>query len=164
MNKLTKTILALSCVATLANAQNSMFHTDMDDEFNKMQSFITNVMSSDFKNQYFQKAYPEMDIQNKDNSYIITFNLAGIEKKDIKLLLDDNNMLTIEGEKKEQNSIKNGSFIKKEMHIGKFKRSVLLPDDIEENTLKTDFNNGILKVTIIKKALKKSNAKIIPIN
>ncbi|MEA3228001.1 MAG: Hsp20/alpha crystallin family protein [Campylobacterota bacterium] len=164
MNKLNKTVLALSLVTTLVNAQTIMFHPDINDEFNKMQNFITGVVNSDFKNQYFQKNYPQMNIQDKDNSYIITFNLAGMEKKDIKLSLEDNNMLTIEGEKREENNTNTHSFIKKEIHMGKFKRSILLPDDINIQTLKTEYNNGILKINIKKRASQKSSSKVIPIN
>ena len=163
MNKLTQTVLALSLVTTLANAQNIMFHTDIDNEFQKMQKLLTDVMNSDFKHQYFQNSYPQMNIQNKDKSYVITFNLAGMDKEDIKLSLEDNNILTIEGDKKEQKTETKNSFIKKEIHIGKFKRSVLLPDDIKIETLKTDYHNGILEITIMKKAPKKSHSKIIPI-
>ena len=164
MNRFTKTVLALSLVTTLANAQDTFFHTDMNDEFNKMQNLMTKVMNSDFKKQYFQDNYPQMNIQNKNDRYVITFNLAGMDKKDIKLSVDDDRMLTIEGTQKEQKSKDTNSFITKEIHIGEFKRTILLPDDIKLETLQTEYNNGILEVTIIKKASKKSHSKIIPIN
>jgi len=164
MNKLTKTVLALSLFATLSDAQSLIFHQDIDDEFNKMQSFISGVMNSNLQNRYFHNNYPQMNVQEKDDSYLLTFNLAGIEKKDIKLSLEENNMLTIEGKQREDKTIKSDSFIKQEMHRGKFKRSILLPDDLNIETLETEFHNGILKVMIEKKVSKKQSAKIIQIN
>jgi HSP20 family molecular chaperone IbpA len=59
--------------------------------------------------------------------------------------------------------IKKENYLRQEMFSGEFKRSVKLPKNTDAKTLKTKYENGILKVSIDKKIIKPTS-KVIPIN
>ena len=162
MEKFVKIGLSLSLVISLAQAND--FDQDFSHEFDKMQSFFNTVMNSNLKKRYFDNHYPKIDMQETTSSYTIFFNIAGVDKKDIKLTLNDNNVLKLEGHRKEVTVDKNDGYLKQEMFYGKFQRSVKLPQNINPLTLKTKYENGILKVTINKKMVTSTKEKVIPIN
>jgi HSP20 family protein len=149
---------------TVYTIQANEFDQDFNREFDKMQNFFNTVINSDIKRKYFNIQYPKIDMLETPSTHTIIFNLAGIDKKDIKLTLNDNNILKIEGEKKQKVLDTSETFTKEEIFSGKFQRSIKLPQNINPKTLKTKYENGILSVTINKKMITTSNAKIIPIN
>jgi HSP20 family protein len=164
MNRFTKALLGASLFATVVTATGFGSAQNFDAEFDRMQNFINSVMNSNVSNSYFNKAYPKMDIEDKEKSYILTFNLAGTSKDEIELSLEDNNILTIRGEKKSNTVLKKKNYVKREIFSGKFQRSITLPEDADAQTLKTEYRDGILKVMLEKKKIKKISSKIIPIN
>lgn len=108
-------------------------------------------------------SYPRTDIEDAKDKIVLKFDLAGVDKKNIKLSIDKNKILTLEGEKKESKEAKSKEFVKKEIFYGSFKKAIQLPENIDENKLQTKFENGILTVTIPKTKVKKPKAKLIPI-
>lgn len=167
MKKFLKSLVLAAGLTTAANA-NSMFQpNNMDDEFIKMQQLINSMINSSMIQQPLMAInainYPKVDIQEKDDKYIIKFELAGVDKKDIKLSLEDQ-LLVVEGEQKVQKEDKNDKFIKQEIFYGKFQRSIMLPDNIVVEKLSSKFENGILTVTIPKTKQKKPNVKVLKID
>ena len=53
-----------------------------------------------FNNDAIFKSYPKMNAFENEKQYIFKFELAGIEKKDIKVSISNQNILSISGEKK----------------------------------------------------------------
>lgn len=158
MKKFAISLLAASLMSSALSADILLANHDFDAEFNRMQNYINSIMAK-----HLQYTYPQVDIKDMKKQYVIKYNIAGIDKKDIQLSLSDSNTLTIKGERKSSKKVKNDSYVKQESFYGKFERSIQLPEDADSSTLKTDYKNGILTVTIAKKEVKK-NYKIIPIN
>ena len=92
---------------------------------------------------------PLVNIEETDNDYIITAELPGIEKKDIKITFQ-NNMLNISGEKKEEKEMDNRNFHRVERRYGKFSRSIAIPSSIELDKIDAGYKNGILTVKVPK--------------
>jgi HSP20 family protein len=92
---------------------------------------------------------PLVNIEETDNDYIITAELPGIEKKDIKITFQ-NNMLNISGEKKEEKEMDNRNFHRVERRYGKFSRSIAIPSSIELDKIDASYKNGILTVKVPK--------------
>ena len=76
--------------------------------------------------------------------------LPGVEEKDISVTLA-NGVLTIKGEKKQENEEKNESYYLTERSYGAFERSLRLPDTVDEAKVEAKFDKGVLKVTAAKK-------------
>lgn len=89
---------------------------------------------------------PTHDIIENENEYIVDFALAGFKKEDVSLNID-NNILSIEGERKANDDIK---YNRKNTFYGHFKKSFTLPENIESEKIDASFNDGILSITIPK--------------
>jgi len=163
MKKLMSSLLLSSLLAGSAFASmdgTSPYNADfarMNQYFN---SLIKSHLSSSALNNF---SYPRTDIQDAKDKIVLQFDLAGVDKKNIKLSIDDNKLLTIKGEKKEAKKVKSKDFVKKEIFYGEFQKSIQLPENIDESKLTTKFENGILTVTVPKTEVKKPKAKLIPI-
>jgi len=135
-----------------------------DEEFAKMNQYFNSLIDSHFNAARLNNiSYPRTDIEDSEKEIVLKFDLAGVPKENIKLSIDDNNILTLEGEKKNSQEEKSKDFVKREIFYGSFKKVIQLPENIEQSKLETSFKNGILTVTVPKKEIKKPKAKIIPI-
>jgi HSP20 family protein len=159
-------ILTLS-LSTILSANIQFDENNPNDEFAKMQKFVNNMMGSSFFQDGFRNlnniSYPRMDMQELDDKFVIKFELAGIDKNDIKLSLKDT-VLILEGEKKVSKDDKSKNYIKHEIFVGKFKRAIKLPRNTITNKLQNKYKNGILTVTIPKKKVSKASYRVLKIN
>lgn len=94
---------------------------------------------------------PRVDISEDDGQYLVKADIPGVAKEDIKVTVD-NNILTIQGERKQDKEEENKHFHRVERFYGSFIRSFTLPDDADSASLKAAAQEGQLTVTIPKKA------------
>ena len=72
-------------------------------------------------------------------------------------------MLTLKGQKKSERDEKKESYHLVERSYGSFERSFRLPDSIDEAQIKADFNKGVLRIIVPKRAEAVKSEKKIPI-
>lgn len=97
-----------------------------------------------------EAATPLIDIHESDSDYIVSAELPGIKKEDINVTVHDG-VLTINAESK--NEIKeenNGRVVRQERHFGNLVRSMRLGNDIQQDNVKAEYKDGLLKLTIPK--------------
>ncbi|MBN1596422.1 Hsp20/alpha crystallin family protein [candidate division FCPU426 bacterium] len=92
---------------------------------------------------------PAVEIVEKKDSYEMEVELPGVDKKDVKLKLDDN-VLTIEGEKKALQDAEGDDYKVCERCYGTFSRSFTLPYTADKNKIAAEYKNGILHLSIAK--------------
>ena len=92
---------------------------------------------------------PSVDIVEQDDKLTLAAELPGIDKNEVKISLQ-NNVLTIEGEKKQLTEIKEDDDFKTERFYGKFCRSFAMSSDIDSEKISADYSNGVLTVTLPK--------------
>lgn len=92
---------------------------------------------------------PAMDVEEKEDHFLLSMDLPGVKKEDIKIDLDDH-QLRISGERRDEHvrDTKNRHLV--ERSYGKFERSIALPSNIKYEDIEADFHDGILKVAIPK--------------
>jgi HSP20 family protein len=95
--------------------------------------------------------HPRVDISENDGQYLVKADIPGVAKEDIKITVD-NDVLTIQGERKQEQEEENKHFHRVERFYGSFIRSFTLPDDADAAALKAVAQEGQLTVTIPKKA------------
>lgn len=145
------------CMATSLNAV-SLFASNEDNHYNQIHKEIASFFNNDSfltipHHQYkinLSSSYPKMNAFENKKSYTFEFELAGIDKKDIKVTITDQNILTITGSKKELSKEEKKEIIRQEQFFGKFSRSMSLPDDINNDKIDLKYNNGILKIIVLK--------------
>lgn len=100
---------------------------------------------------------PSVDISETDSEYLIKGEIPGVKKEDVKVTIQDG-MLTIQGERKQEKEEKGKKFHRVERSYGSFMRSFRVPDDADENSVKAEFKDGMLNVTLAKSVKAKPKA------
>jgi HSP20 family protein len=120
-----------------------------DPMLNRLQRF----MGGYEKNFSFQTVdyRPRVDIfEDRDNIYL-SVELPGVTKENVNIKVNDENMLVIEGEKKQPEMKDDLEQIRCERRYGSFSRSFMLSDKIDKDSIKARFDNGVLEITLAKK-------------
>jgi HSP20 family protein len=157
----TAALLGTAATASTAAANTA---TPFDEDFARMNQYFNALIESHLTSAKLNNiGYPRMDIADSAKQIVIKFDLAGVDKKNIKLSINDDKILTLQGEKKEAKEVKSQDYVKKEIFYGSFQKQIQLPENIDESKLSTKFENGILTVTIPKTEVKKPKVKVIPI-
>ena len=97
------------------------------------------------------------DVKETDDSYEVDIDLPGFKKDEINATLEDG-YLTISAAKglDKDEKDKKGKYIRKERYAGAMSRSFYVGDGVTQNEVKAKYENGILKLSIPKKAEKKA--------
>ena len=105
---------------------------------------------------------PSIDVSETDKDMTIEAELPGVDEKNIDVTLTDN-LLTIRGEKKQEEEEKKKDYHLTERSYGSFSRSMTLPFDADPAKIKADFKDGVLTITLPKPAEAKAKVKKIAI-
>jgi HSP20 family protein len=90
---------------------------------------------------------PSVDVSENDNEYLIKVELPGVDKKDVKVSIHEG-VLTIQGERKLEREEKNRKYHRVEREYGRFARSFVLPENVDEATVSASHKEGLLNVTL----------------
>lgn len=119
---------------------------------------------------------PRIDIAEDEKKVYLYAEIPGVDKKDVKVTINDENTLHIKGKKmrddafskkaeddkeKEEETV---SFIRAERRFGEFSRSFVLPENINSDSIKATFKDGILTIELDKKEPEKPKEKEINID
>jgi HSP20 family protein len=105
---------------------------------------------------------PTLDIGASDKEYTVSVELPGVNEKEIQIELV-NDTLKIKGEKKQQKEEKERNYYRMERSYGSFQRTLSLPEDADQDDIKAVYKNGVMNITIPRKAALKTEAKQIEI-
>ena len=94
---------------------------------------------------------PPVDVYEDEQSVTLKVEVPGIDQKDIDIQLE-NNVLTVRGERKFEKEEKEENFQRVERRYGSFTRSFTLPNTIDTENVNADYDNGVLKIKMAKRA------------
>lgn len=104
---------------------------------------------------------PSVDVYETENALILSAEVPGIEENDIEIKIE-NSTLTLHGERKFEKETKEENFHRIERAYGSFHRSFTLPNYVDQDKIKAEHENGILKITMPKKKeLKPRKIKVL---
>lgn len=107
---------------------------------------------------------PRVNIMENQDGISVLVELAGVNKEDVSISVNDDNLLTIKGERKQNIENQGRNFLRREIIFGEFSRSFLLPEYLDTEKIKAKFNDGVLEIMVLKKeeiAPKEINVQII---
>ena len=90
---------------------------------------------------------PQIDVQQRDDSVVVRVDLPGTAPADVQLRIE-NRALIIEGERRDERKVDEGSIVRTERVYGRFQRVIPLPEGADEESAEARFANGVLEVTI----------------
>ena len=93
-----------------------------------------------------------MDVTENDNEYQVLAELPGVKKEEISITISGD-QVAISAEVKHEKDVKNGgAVLRAERYYGKIQRSFALGQEIDEATAQAKYNDGVLELTLPKKA------------
>lgn len=93
---------------------------------------------------------PAMDVYETDDDVVVKTALPGVKAEDIDITVTGDT-LTIKGQFKEEEDVKEENYIRRERRQGSFMRSIALPTFVDADNAEANFEDGILKLTLPKK-------------
>ena len=103
---------------------------------------------------------PAVNISETDKAYVVRADLPEVKKEDVKVT-QENGVLTIEGERRQEKREDAEKFHRVESSYGKFMRRFTLPEDGQDEAIEAHFKDGSLSVVIPKAASKRAKARQI---
>jgi HSP20 family protein len=98
---------------------------------------------------------PALDIAEDSDSVTLTAELPGMSKDDLEVSIEDG-VLTLRGEKKEEQTSEGKNFHRVERRYGRFERRIQLPQNVDTEKIEATFQDGVLKLTMPKAAAAKA--------
>lgn len=105
---------------------------------------------------------PKIELQEKDKGYVVCAEVPGIKENDINVTLQDNNLI-LEGERKSESKTEEEGFYRSEFSYGSFYRSIPLEDEVNPDSVKASYKDGILTIEMNKVKPSSHKSKKIPI-
>jgi len=136
-------------------------HKEMDrlfDEFRKMSAHPMPMGRS----WNLAQVTPRIDETEDDKAFHVKVELPGMDQEDVDITLTDG-LLTIRGEKKQEEEEKGKDFYRTERAFGTFRRSIPIPVEVDESKIDASFKKGVLNITLPKSAEAQKKVKHIAV-
>ena len=118
----------------------------IQDEINRVFENLTGKSEGD---EGLMRLLPAADIVEDNDSFIVNIELPGLKKEDLKVTVQ-NNILSINGEKKNEIDHKSKTFHRVERSYGSFYRSFELPISVDPSKVQAEFKDGVLRIELPK--------------
>lgn len=131
-------------------------------EFESLHDRLTKYFDdfSNFGINFSDNFSPRIDVSEDEKNINVVAEIPGVKKENIKITLQDN-ILTIEGEKKKESETKEKNFYRTERTFGSFKRCFTLPSEVDSEKVEAKFEDGMLNVRMKKLEHKPVKEKLI---
>ena len=88
---------------------------------------------------------PALDIYEDDGHVVVETAMPGAKAEDIDVSVTGDT-LTIKAESREEDRVKNGNYLRRELRVGSYRRSIHLPGGLETDDVDADYEDGILRL------------------
>lgn len=122
---------------------------DLNNELNNLKNLFNNFI-------------PSLNTREGDDAYYVDLDLPGVKKEDVKVEINDN-VLTVSGKRNVKEEFKNDDYYKVESKYGEFVRKIMLPENIDVDSIQAELENGVLEIVIPKLEKVKEESKKIEI-
>jgi len=90
---------------------------------------------------------PDVEVLEREGQFVVRADLPGLTKDEVKVNVADD-VLTIEGERKQAKEEKKEGYFRSERSYGAFYRAIPLPEGVKSDAIAANFKNGVLEVTM----------------
>ncbi len=90
---------------------------------------------------------PQVEVQQRNNELIVRADLPGLKRDDVTVEVDDG-VLTLSGERRQEEQEEREGFYRSERSYGSFYRAIPLPEGVKEDDISASFGDGVLEVRV----------------
>jgi len=119
--------------------------------------YMSNLFDDDFFPVFQNRtsSMPAVNIKENDKQYTLELAVPGMEKKDLKIDINEE-VLTISSESKNDTEENRNGYKRKEFSYSSFCRSFYIPDNVNRDSIEANYRDGILTVSLPKQEAEKS--------
>lgn len=118
------------------------------DEIDRLFDSPLSALTSDSQ-QFLSGWLPTIDLYEEKDHFVLKAELPGMKKEDIDISLHGD-VLTLSGERKEEETFDKAETYRAERFLGKFQRTLTLPVAVQADKVQASYKDGILSVTLPK--------------
>ena len=111
----------------------------------------------------FEKITPAVDMYDEGKELVMKADMPGVKKEDLHIDLTED-ILTISGEKKMEETVEKGGLYSCERSYGRFSRSFELPSEVDTEKITANLKDGVLEIRLAKTEKAEKETKKISIN
>jgi HSP20 family protein len=134
---------------------NTIIRWDPIHNFSSLQEQVNRLFEGTFPSRGDESTLttgsPSVDVYETENDLVIKADLPGMNDKDLDVRVE-NNLLTIRGERKFEQEVKEENYLRVERASGSFSRSFSLPNTVSTEAIKAEYKDGVLSLTLPKHA------------
>jgi HSP20 family protein len=94
---------------------------------------------------------PAVDVQDNGDNYVVLVDVPGMDANNISVTLEGDRLsISAKQSYDKEDKDSHGNVIYRERHSGSFRRSMTMPGPVKEKGMKTDYDKGVLRITIPK--------------
>lgn len=121
-------------------------------ELSRLQDEVFRAFGQEERNGAQALAFrPAVDIVEGKDAIWLKAELPGVKTEDVHIEVEKN-VLTLRGERKNEEKVEKDNFYRYERRFGQFARSFVLPENVDGNAIDAEMKDGILTVRLPKKA------------
>ena len=90
---------------------------------------------------------PEADVEQTEEATVYKFDLPGMSSDQVSVTAHDH-ILTVSGERQETHEEKHEGYLSRERAVGRFERSMSLPDNVNDESIEASFKEGVLTIKV----------------
>ena len=141
-------------------------NSDLENDFDiqEQETLISPNPKPSVKEEWLDKEESEgqlsVDVYQTKDNVIIKSTIAGVKPENIDISID-NDVVTIRGQRKEEEEIKEDDYFYQECYWGSFSRSIVLPMEVKADEVEASLKNGVL--TILLPKMKKSKSVAVKV-
>ena len=121
-------------------------HSEVNRLFDEMFGNLGRTTGRQQRTQQSQWA-PALDVVQDGGDLLIRAELPGVKREDVEITLHERE-LTISGERRAEEQREGSGYYVRERRYGSFRRSLVLPHDVEEGQISARFEDGVLEVRV----------------
>jgi len=125
----------------------SDLHSEMNRLFDETYGGLSRWPGGQQRAQQLTEWAPAVDVLQRDGDLVVRAELPGVRPEDVDITLQ-NRVLTISGQRREEQEEQRGGYYVRERRHGSFRRSMTLPEGVDEDRVRAWYENGVLEVTI----------------
>lgn len=92
---------------------------------------------------------PAIDVKENEKEITVVADVPGLEKENLTITVHEG-VLTVRGERKQEEEVREENYHRVERTYGTFERRIGLPAEVDGETVKATFRNGVLKIVLPK--------------
>jgi HSP20 family protein len=112
---------------------------------------MPNVVDEDFFNLFQNRSgsVPAVNIREDEKNYALDLAVPGIDKKDLKIDVNED-VLTISSENRNESDENKNGFRRKEFSYSAFSRSFYIPENVDRDKIDASYKDGVLSISLPK--------------